>query len=142
IQMSLYSIPFYATFEERTGDTAGYRPQGYLFLATSDGQLQQLQANQVRQKALGLKDAEMLSADDIRNSFPLVRTDDVVGGSFCPTDGFVDPNSAMVGFTKAACTRGTRVMKSAEVLGIETDARGVCGVRTAKGEIATRVVVN
>ena len=142
IQMSLYSIPFYATFEEQTGETAGYRPQGYLFLATSDRQLQQLQANQVRQKALGLKDAEMLSADDIRKSFPLLRTDDVAGGSFCPTDGFVDPNSAMVGFSKAACSRGARVLKSAEVLGIETDGHGACAVRTSNCEIATRVVVN
>src|SRR6516225_1864135 len=36
IQMSLYSIPFYAGFEERLGHPAGYRPQGYLFCATSD----------------------------------------------------------------------------------------------------------
>src|SRR5947209_765058 len=36
IQMSLYSIPFYASFEERLGHPSGYRPQGYLFCATSD----------------------------------------------------------------------------------------------------------
>src|SRR6266576_5774607 len=30
IQMSLYSIPFYASFDERLGHPAGYRPQGYL----------------------------------------------------------------------------------------------------------------
>src|ERR1041385_8822196 len=33
IQMSLYSIPFYAKFEEVVGHPADYRPQGYLFLA-------------------------------------------------------------------------------------------------------------
>ena len=47
IQMSLYSIPFYATFEERTGETAGYRPQGYLFLATGERQLQQLNGSEL-----------------------------------------------------------------------------------------------
>src|SRR6266571_6839892 len=35
IQMSLYSIPFYASFEEVLGHPSGYRAQGYLFLATS-----------------------------------------------------------------------------------------------------------
>src|SRR5438876_4269405 len=35
IQMSLYSIPFYASFENRIGHPSGYRPQGYLFCATS-----------------------------------------------------------------------------------------------------------
>jgi len=36
IQMSLYSIPFYAAFEERLGHPCGYRPQGYLFCATTE----------------------------------------------------------------------------------------------------------
>src|SRR6266513_1476245 len=35
IQMSLYSIPFYASFDERLGHPSGYKSQGYLFLATS-----------------------------------------------------------------------------------------------------------
>jgi sarcosine oxidase subunit beta len=33
IGMSLYSIPFFAAFEEIMGHTAGYRPHGYLFVA-------------------------------------------------------------------------------------------------------------
>src|SRR3974390_1939777 len=33
VQMSLYSIPFYARFEERLGLPSEYRPQGYLFVA-------------------------------------------------------------------------------------------------------------
>src|SRR6201993_4144330 len=36
IQMSLYSIPFYASFDERLGYTCGYRSQGYLFCATRE----------------------------------------------------------------------------------------------------------
>src|ERR1700739_2349585 len=36
IQMSLYAIPFYASFDERLGHPAGYPPQGYLFCATSE----------------------------------------------------------------------------------------------------------
>ncbi len=36
IQMSLYSIPFYASFDERIGHPCDYRPQGYLFCATHE----------------------------------------------------------------------------------------------------------
>src|SRR5436190_24224944 len=36
IQMSLYSIPFYASFDERLGLPAGYRSRGYLFCATTE----------------------------------------------------------------------------------------------------------
>src|SRR5260221_7100837 len=57
IQMSLYSIPFYASFEERIGYPCDYRPQGYLFCATSEGHLAYLRANYENQIALGLKNA-------------------------------------------------------------------------------------
>src|SRR5712692_10428062 len=55
IQMSLYSIPFYASFEERLGSPCDYRPQGYMFCATTDKHLAYLRANQGKQIALGLK---------------------------------------------------------------------------------------
>src|SRR5258708_4194504 len=45
IQMSLYSIPFYARFDEVLGHPAGYRPQGYMFLATKQAHLAYLRAN-------------------------------------------------------------------------------------------------
>src|SRR6476659_767439 len=54
IQMSLYSIPFYADFEEVVGHPADYRPQGYLFLATKDSHLAYLRNHFERQKNLGL----------------------------------------------------------------------------------------
>src|SRR6202166_2973157 len=49
IQMSLYSIPFYARFEEVVGHPADYRPQGYLFLATKDSHMAYLRDNFERQ---------------------------------------------------------------------------------------------
>src|SRR3989441_11950758 len=55
IQMSLYSIPFYASFEKTLGHPSGYRDQGYLFVATKDSHLAYLRANFDRQRGLGLK---------------------------------------------------------------------------------------
>src|SRR5881227_4314331 len=49
IQMSLYSIPFYAAFDETIGYPAGYQPQGYLFVATRQSHLDYLRANFERQ---------------------------------------------------------------------------------------------
>jgi sarcosine oxidase subunit beta len=142
IQMSLYSIPFYASFDERLGHPAGYKPQGYLFVATSSRHLDYLRTNQEKQKALGLKTARMVSADEIRSMFPELRADDVVGGSFCSTDGFVDPYSAMVGFMARAAESGARLWRNAEVTAIHVDGRGVTGVETTRGQVATRTVVN
>lgn len=142
IRMSMYSIPFYASFEERLGLPAGYRPQGYLFLATRPAHLAYLEANQARQKALGLTSVCMLTTADIAGQFPQLRTDDVLGGAFCSTDGFVDPYSAMIGFMSHACERGARLWKNAEVQAIRTGSQGVSEVETSRGPIATRTVVN
>src|SRR5215813_9914518 len=98
IQMSLYSIPFYASFEEVMGHPSGYKSQGYLFVATRQAHLDYLRANFERQKALGLKAAQLIDAEYITRMLPQLRSDDILGGSFCPTDGFVDPYSTMTGF--------------------------------------------
>jgi sarcosine oxidase subunit beta len=142
IRMSLYSIPFYAAFDQRLGHPCGYRPQGYLFLATSPAHLDYLRRNQELQKQLGLKQVEMLEGAAIAGMFPLLRSDDVLGGSFCPTDGFVDPYSAMVGFMARASDAGARLWRGTEVSAIKVEGGRVAGVETSRGAVATPVVVN
>jgi len=142
IQMSLYSIPFYARFEETLGHPSGYCGQGYLFVATQESHLSYLHANFERQQALGLKTVRMLEAKEIRSVLPLLRSDDIVGGSFCSTDGFVDPYSAMTGFMTRAIEQGATLWKKTDVTAIATDGNGICGVETTRGHVATRTVVN
>jgi sarcosine oxidase, subunit beta len=142
IQMSLYSIPFYASFDEKLGYPAGYRPQGYMFCATSEKHLAYLRANYQKQVALGLKDVRLIAAEEIRDRYPQLRSDDIVGGSFCSTDGFVDPYSAMIGFMTWAADHGATLWKHTEVSGILRDGKGVSGVETTRDAVATRKVVN
>jgi sarcosine oxidase subunit beta len=141
IRLSLYSIPFYTRFEAETGHPAGYRAQGYLLLATSAAQFEYLRVNHARQRALGLSQAVVLSADDVRRMVPPLRVDDVTGATFCPTDGFVDPYSVMNGFTLAAADLGVRLRKRTEVVSIVTQGGRVSGVRTSDGIVESRNVV-
>lgn len=142
IQMSLYSIPFYARFDETLGYPAGYRAQGYLFLATHQSHLDYLRTNFERQRELGLDQVRMISTVEIAAMLPQLRSDDVLGGSFCPTDGFVDPYSAMNGFMASAQEHGTTLWKKTEVTGITADQRGITGVQTSREPVSSRVVVN
>jgi sarcosine oxidase, subunit beta len=142
IQMSLYSMPFYASFEERLGYPAEYRPQGYLFVATSDAHLKYLRANYERQVAMGLKTVRLVEATEIKSMYPQLRADDIVGGSFCTTDGFVDPYSVMNGFMQSAGEKGAKLLKDAEVTAIERDQLGISAVVSTKGTISTRTIVN
>ncbi len=142
IRMSLYSIPFFARFEEATGHPSGYKPHGYLFMATNDWHMNYLRKNSARQKTLGLKNVQLLSADDIRGILPQLRSDDIVGGSLCTTDGFVDPESVMTGFMARAIERGAQLWRGTQVTGIYTDRGVVSGVLTDQGGVSAPVVVN
>ncbi|MBZ5584358.1 MAG: FAD-binding oxidoreductase [Acidobacteriia bacterium] len=141
IRMSLYSIPVFQAFEELMGHPSGYRPQGYLFVAATEGRLAWLRTNHARQKELGLRSVEILKPDDVHRIAPEIRWDDLAGGSFCPTDGFVDPYSVMTGFMLKAMEGGAELLRQTEATGIRRDSRGVCGVETTRGFVAGRSVV-
>jgi sarcosine oxidase, subunit beta len=143
IQMSLYSIPFYAGFEERLGYPCDYRPQGYLFCATSDKHLTYLRANYEKQVAMGLKNVRLITGDEIRSMFPQMRGNDILGGSFCSTDGFVDPYSAMIGFMTWASDHGATLWKNATFQSItRQNATSGFEIATTRGRVSTRTVVN
>jgi len=159
IQMSRYSIDFFSRFDEVVGHPADYRAHGYLFCATTERHLDYLKTNRERQLALGVKNVELVSREDIAKFVPQLRVDDILGGTFCQTDGFVDPHSVMMGFMLKARERGVRLWLDTQVTGIEVE-RGagiadvspatdpgsttsrITGVMTSRGFVSTRIVVN
>ena len=161
IQMSKYSIDFFSKFDEVVGHPADYRAHGYLFCATNEKHLAYLKANRERQHALGVTNVEWVTPEEIVTMVPQLRVDDVLGGTFCPTDGFVDPHSVMMGFMLNAREKGVRLWLETEVTGIEINGRtsaaakqhddrldaalvprSISGVHTSRGLVSTRVVVN
>src|SRR5512144_3405553 len=161
IQMSKYSIDFFSKFDEVVGHPADYRAHGYLFCATNEKHLAYLKANRERQNALGVTNVEWVTSEDIVKMVPQLRVDDILGGTFCPTDGFVDPHSVMMGFMLNAREKGVRLWLDTQVTGIDLacsdlsplskaltsqrtpkESCRISGVQTSRGFISTRVVVN
>ena len=128
IQMSRYSIDFFSKFDEVVGHPADYRAHGYLFCATNKNHLAYLKANRERQISLGVNNVEWVSPAEISAIVPQLRADDILGGTFCPTDGFVDPHSVMMGFMLNARERGARLWLDTQVTGIQVDAGSAAGV--------------
>ena len=142
IQMSKYSIDFFSKFDEVVGHPADYRAHGYLFCATNEKHLAYLKANMERQQALGVTNVEWIGPPEIAKIVPQLRVDDILGGTFCPTDGFVDPHSVMMGFMLNAREKGVRLWLDTTVTGIDVENNQVAGVKTSRGLISTRIVVN
>jgi len=103
-----------------------------------------LSARQLREAGChGLKHVRLVTGDEIRGMFPLLRGDDIVGGSFCSTDGFVDPYSAMIGFMTWAGDHGATLWKNAGVTGIKRNVEGGSfEVATTRDTVSTRTVVD
>ncbi|HEV7398023.1 MAG TPA: FAD-binding oxidoreductase, partial [Pyrinomonadaceae bacterium] len=143
IQMSRYSIDFFSRFDEVVGHPADYRAHGYLFCATTERHLDYLKANRAKQITFGVDNVQLVNRDDILAMVPQLKADDIIGGTFCPTDGFVDPHSVMMGFMLNARERGVRLWLDTPVTAIVTDnGRSITGVMTSRGLVSTRIVVN
>lgn len=141
IKLSLYSLGFFGEFDEVTGGTCGYEPRGYLFVATDDRQLDFLISSGKRQRELGYDGVELIDAGAISNLVPGLNCDDIVGGSYGPRDGFIDPIGVLNGFLGKAKEKGAEVETGVDVLAIETKGEKITGVRTSKGDIECEKVV-
>ena len=95
------------------------------------------------QHAEGLHEAVEVSPADIAHLNPAVSLDGVVGGSFCPTDGFIHPLGILEGYLSAAARLGVRIDWGVEAVGLDRDVSGrVMAVVTRTGRIPAGVVVN
>lgn len=142
IRMSMDSIRFFSEFDERVGGRCGYLPYGYLFVAASEAEMATLRQNHDRQHAAGLTNVRMVGRDQIAGMVPQLRVNDLAGGTFCPTDGFIDPPAVMSAWTQAAVGRGVEIELDTAVSGLDHDERGIARVETNQGSIWTRAVVN
>ena len=132
VRLSLLSRDKILRFEEETGVDPGYSPNGYLFLACNDDELQALRTAQAVQHACGLTEARMIDAREAREVNPKIGDPTVIGGSFCRTDGFIRPLEILRGYAEAAQRHGARFVFNANGDGVDADvvvdARGAwCG---------------
>jgi sarcosine oxidase subunit beta len=141
IRLSMESVRLLENFEEETGYTADFRQYGYLILATSKAELNTFRRNIKLQRKLGLE-VESLSPDEIGELVPVLNLDDILGGSFCASDGYADPYSVVAGFASASRRLGVKIYEETEVTGIKLVKSRVRGVHTTKGDFTAAIVVD
>lgn len=142
VRMSMRSREKLLAFEEETGVDSGYRPHGYLFLACNDGELQALRDAQTVQHACGLSAARMVTAEEARAINPAIGDASIVGGTFCPTDGFLKPMNVLRGYAEAAARLGVKFTFGVEHRGWRVEGERVVAARTSNGDVQARLFVN
>jgi len=146
VELSLASLPVWASFEERFGVDIAYRQPGYLFLAREPGTAEALREAVATQQAAGA-DSELLSPAEARDRCPELRADRYTVGSYAATDGFADPHLALQGYATAAREAGAEIRTRTPVTGVTVD--GEAGdvaadvrVETPDGSVDADLFVN
>jgi sarcosine oxidase subunit beta len=141
VLFSLESLKVFERFQEEFGVDPEFRQIGYLFLATTFSEMEGFRKTVNLQKRFNVP-VELLENDEIKRRWPYLKTDDLVGGTFCPWDGYAGPSEVLSGFVAAAKREGAKIYEGVEALGIVTRKGKVESVKTREGEISTGMVVN
>jgi len=143
VRLSLVARGKLQRFADEVGGDCGYQPFGYLWLASSDREMDALGEARAIQHAEGLDEATSVTPEEVARLNPAVRLDGVAGGAFCQTDGFIRPLGMLQGYLDAACRLGATVRWGVEVSGLVRDQRGrAIGVATDGGVVHAGTIVN
>jgi sarcosine oxidase subunit beta len=128
------------SFEEEVGHPADFRQIGYLFVLSQPQQVEEFRRNLEMWHRAGLAEARWVDAGEAARMVPVLNVDDVLGCTFCPTDGIASPADVTMGYANAARRLGARIREGVEVTGIDHAGGRVSSVSTSQGTIATPVV--
>jgi sarcosine oxidase subunit beta len=146
VRLSLLAREKLRRFPDEVGADPGYLPVGYLWIAATEWELAELRRGLPVQHAAGLSESREVDGAEILQLNPALSPAGIVGGTWCPTDGFIRPLSILAGYLADARRRGVRTLWETEVVGLERNGpaagRRVTAVQTTRGRIEAGAVVN
>lgn len=143
LRMALSSVHMFESMNEELeyDDDIEFNQGGYLLLAYTEEGWSQFQKNVQLQRKFGLK-VDLCTPDQARQIVPHLNTEDLVGATFCPTDGHCNPFKVTDAYAKAARRLGVEIVTRTAVTGIKVEGDRIVGVETDRGFISTPTVVN
>jgi len=135
-----YSLDLYKELEKTTGLSTGLKQNGAITVATSKERMQEL-LRQATTAQLSNVEVEILSKERIKELYPVVKNDDLVGGVYMPKDGQADPVGVTNVLAKAAKMLGVKIFEKSPVKKILVKNKRICGVETTQGRIDCEYVV-
>lgn len=111
-------------------DEFSFRESGYLWLYSSRSLWRQALLKRDLQRALGLE-VEILEPAEIRRRHPFLdrNTDEIIGATFSPRDGLVNPNAVRRWYRERAEALGVRFLNRHYITGVRTAlVSGAAGV--------------
>ncbi len=140
------SVKLYETLAEDLNFNAMFAQRGHLTLAHSDGALRTMCWRAEVNKLEGV-DSEVIGPEEIKRLVPYMDTSEnarypILGALYHPPGGIIRHDAVVWGYARGADALGEHIHQNTEVQDIDVVDGRVRGVRTNRGDVATRIVVN
>ncbi len=136
-----YSVDLYKRLDAETGLQTGWKMTGCLRLATTPDRWTEFKRLATTARSFGM-DMHLISPAEVKQMWPLMEVDDLVGASWLPTDGQASPSDIAQSLAKGARLYGAKIHEGVRVTGFRRDGARIVAVQTDAGEIVTDCVVN
>lgn len=135
-----YSTELYSKLEAETGLSTGWKQCGGLTVARTEERMTLLRRVAAMAEGQGVP-CELLTPDAAGAKWPVMRTDDLKGAVWLPSDGKANPADITQALAKGARQGGVRIFEKTRVNALKTQAGRIAGVVTDQGAIAADIVV-
>jgi dimethylglycine dehydrogenase len=109
-----YSVDFYKQLEAETGLNAGFAVVGNLRMAQTDARMDEYMLYSSVAETAGVYH-EFLTPAQIKERWPLIRTEDLKGALFHPQDGYINPADVTQAMAKGARQLGATIERKIQV---------------------------
>ncbi|MYA62555.1 MAG: FAD-binding oxidoreductase [Dehalococcoidia bacterium] len=133
------SLSIFRDFHEITGMPSGYTKTGYFVIVGPEDRDAMLE-NVAMQRGAGV-DTSIVTAEDVEEIAPMVRTFDGESFAYEPESGYADPYSVTTGYANAAREKGAEIRSESPAVGIEVTGNRVTAVLTENERIETPIAV-
>src|SRR6478672_6323724 len=118
--MRTYTRDLYARLEAETGLSTGFKPVGFIEVATDHDRLEEYRRVAAFNRWCRV-DVHEISAAEVAELFPLARTDDILAGFYVAEDGRANPVDVTMSLAKGARMKGVQVIEGVPVTGFLRD---------------------
>jgi len=139
-QIHKYSVNLYGTLEEETGLNPGFSPVSNIRMAHSPDRMDEYRQYASVAATIGIE-VEFLTPEQVREIWPLVNVDGMIGAIRHPEDGYIQPADLTSALAKGARNLGAKIHTRTAVTAIRRD-RGEWVVTTPGGDIRCEHVVS
>jgi heterotetrameric sarcosine oxidase gamma subunit len=140
-ELAKYTTGLFEGLGKETGQATGFKQNGSISIALTDGRMEELLRGASMAKSFGLA-VDVISTSEIKTRVPHYKMDGVKGGVFLPKDGQVNPIDVTQALAAGARSRGAKIFENTKVTRILVEKGKTTGVETADGTImADKVVI-